>query len=161
MGASVDTDSGKGKRRGRGAKPDINITPLVDIVLVLLIIFMVVTPQLEAGEPVEPPHITNVDPSSKTKIDVLTVTYTQSGKFFLEKEQIPDAAAFEARMKAEFARGGARRVMLKGDYRTPYGQMREVFQTIAKAGFKGVSLIVAQKPGDSSDPAYVANAGGE
>jgi len=160
MGAAVETNSGTKKRRG--PSPDINITPLVDIVLVLLIIFMVVTPQLEAGENVEPPHITNVDPSSKSKIDVLTITYTQTGKYFVEKDQLPDAAAFEARVKAEFARGGNRRVMLKGDYRTPYGRMREVFQTIAKAGFKGVSLIVAQKPGvGPSDPAYVANAGGE
>ena len=63
MGAAVEANP-KGKK---GARPDINITPLVDIVLVLLIIFMVVTPQLEAGEPGEPPHITNVDPSSKTK----------------------------------------------------------------------------------------------
>lgn len=161
MGAAVEADSGKGKKK-KGATPDINITPLVDIVLVLLIIFMVVTPQLEAGENVEPPHITNVDPSSKSKIDVLTITYTNSGKYFIEKDQLADAASFEARLKQEFAKGPTRRVMLKGDYRTPYGQMREVFQTIAKAGFKGVSLIVAQKPGsDPSDPAFVANAGGE
>ncbi len=159
MGAAVEATSGKGKKKG--ATPDINITPLVDIVLVLLIIFMVVTPQLEAGESVEPPHIQNVDPSSKSKIDVLTITYTNTGKYFIEKDHIPDAATFEARLKQEFAKGPTRRVMLKGDYRTPYGQMREVFQTIAKAGFKGVSLIVAQKPGDVSDPAYVANAGGE
>jgi len=155
MGAAVEANP-KGKK---GARPDINITPLVDIVLVLLIIFMVVTPQLEAGEPVEPPHITNVDPSSKTKIDVLTVTYTNSGKYFVEKDQLADSVAFEERLKQEYAKNGSRRIMLKGDYRTEYGRMRDVFQTVQKAGFKGVSLIVAQKAGsDPSDPAYVAGA---
>lgn len=152
MGAAVEAPGKK-----KGARPDINITPLVDIVLVLLIIFMVVTPQLEAGEPVEPPHITNVDPSSKTKLDVLTVTYTNSGKYFVEKDQLPDASAFEERLKQEFVKNGSRRIMLKGDYRTEYGRMRDVFGVVQKSGFKGVSLVVSQKPGsDPSDPAYVA-----
>lgn len=144
MGVSVET----GKKKRKGPTPDINITPLVDIVLVLLIIFMVVTPQLEAGESVDPPHLQNVDPSSKTKIDVLMLTYTKSGRYFVEKEQLPDAAAFEARLKQEFARSPNRRVMLKGDHATPYGKMREVFGVVQRAGFRGVALVVAQKSGD-------------
>ncbi|MBI2390583.1 MAG: biopolymer transporter ExbD [Deltaproteobacteria bacterium] len=154
MGAAVDTHP-----KGKGPRPDINITPLVDIVLVLLIIFMVITPQLEAGEPVEPPQVTNVDPSSKTKLDVLTLTYTRSGKYFVEKDALPDATAFEERLKQEHAKNAARRVMLKGDFRTEYGRMRDVFEVVQRVGFKGVSLIVSQKPGDPSDPAHVA--GGE
>ena len=151
--------SGPSKKR-KGPTPDINITPLVDIVLVLLIIFMVVTPQLEAGESVDPPHIQNVDPSSKSKIDVMMLTYTKSGKYFVEKEQLADAAAFEARLKQEYVKSPSRRVMLKGDFATPYGKMREVFGVVQRAGFRGVALVVAQKPGsDASDPAFVA--GGE
>lgn len=145
MGVSVETGTTK---KTKGPTPDINITPLVDIVLVLLIIFMVVTPQLEAGESVDPPHLQNVDPSSKTKIDVLMLTYTKSGRYFVEKEQLPDAAAFEARLKQEFARSPNRRVMLKGDHATPYGKMREVFGVVQRAGFRGVALVVAQKNGD-------------
>ena len=144
MGVAIDTG---GKKKRKGPSPDINITPLVDIVLVLLIIFMVVTPQLEAGESVDPPQIQNVDPSNKTKIDVLMLTYTKSGKFFVEKEQLPDQNAFEARLKQEFAKAPNRRVMLKGDHATPYGKMREVFGNVQRAGFRGVALVVAQKPG--------------
>jgi biopolymer transport protein TolR len=152
MGVAVEAPGKK-----KGARPDINITPLVDIVLVLLIIFMVITPQLEAGESVEPPHVTNVDPSSKSKLDVLTLTYTSSGKYFVEKDQLAGADAFAQRLEAEYAKNAARRVMLKGDYRTEYGRMRDVFNVVQKAGFKGVSLVVAQKAGsDPSDPAYVA-----
>lgn len=158
MGAAVEANT-KGKKR-KGATPDINITPLVDIVLVLLIIFMVVTPQLEAGESVDPPHINNVDPSSKTKIDVMMLTFTKSGKYFVEKEQLPDAAAFEARLKQEYLKSPNRRVMLKGDYKTEYGKMREVFGVVQRAGFRGVALVVAQKAGDvTGDPSYVP--GGE
>jgi biopolymer transport protein TolR len=136
------------KRASRkGPSPDINITPLVDIVLVLLIIFMVITPQLEAGESVDPPHIDNVDPSSKSKIDAMMLTFTKSGKYFVEKEQLPSAEAFEARLKQEFAKAPTRRVMLKGDHATPYGKMREVFGVVQRAGFRGVALVVAQNPG--------------
>ena len=152
MGAAVEAPGKK-----RGARPDINITPLVDIVLVLLIIFMVITPQLEAGEAVDPPNVTNVDPSSKTKLDVLTLTYTHGGRYFVEKEQLASVEAFEQRLVAEHAKNPARRVMLKGDARTEYGRVRDVFQIAQRAGFKGISLVVAQKAGaDASDPAYVA-----
>jgi biopolymer transport protein ExbD/biopolymer transport protein TolR len=133
----------------RGAKPDINITPLVDVVLVLLIIFMVVTPQLEAGESVELPSILNVDPKSKNRMDTLTVTYTLSGRYFIEKDAFTDVAAFEKRLREEHDKSPNRRVMLKGDERQTYGKMRDVFALISRCGFTGVSLVVAQKGGES------------
>ncbi|MGZ3420493.1 MAG: ExbD/TolR family protein [Polyangiales bacterium] len=147
MGAAVEASPKGGKKSG--AKPDINITPLVDVVLVLLIIFMVVTPQLEAGESVELPSILNVDPKSKNKMDTLTVTYTLSGKYFIEKDGFADVAVFEKRLKEEHDKNPNRRVMLKGDERQTYGKMRDVFALISRCGFQGVSLMVAQKGGES------------
>jgi biopolymer transport protein ExbD/biopolymer transport protein TolR len=144
MGVSVGEPKGK-----KGARPDINITPLVDVVLVLLIIFMVVTPQLEAGESVELPSILNVDPKSKNKMDTLTVTYTLSGKYFVEKDPFADVSALEARLKQEHERNPARRVILKGDERQTFAKMRDLFALISRCGFQGVSLMVSQKGGES------------
>ena len=139
MGAAVEANP-KGKKRGQ--KPEINITPLVDVVLVLLIIFMVVTPQLEAGENVELPNIQNPDAKQKSKMDVLTLTYTLSGKYFIEKDQYPNVDAFKARLQQEHAARPERRVMLKGDARQEYSKMRDVFALCQSIGFTGVSLVV-------------------
>src|SRR6478609_5639630 len=73
-----------------GVRSEINITPLVDVVLVLLIIFMVVTPQLEAGESVDLPGVFNADAKAKSKLDPITVTYSSSGKYFIEKEPLQE-----------------------------------------------------------------------
>ena len=70
--------------------PEINVTPLVDVVLVLLIIFMVIAPQLEAGERVELPTLINV--AKAAKLDITTVTITASGRLLLEKEEKTEEA---------------------------------------------------------------------
>ena len=77
MGMHVG-DSGGGKRR-TGAKPAMNVTPLVDVVLVLLIIFMVVTPQMEAGVSVTLPSIKNPD-QGNASMQPTTVSLTKDGK---------------------------------------------------------------------------------
>jgi biopolymer transport protein ExbD/biopolymer transport protein TolR len=146
MGATVEASSKGGKKKGPA--PDINITPLVDIVLVLLIIFMVVTPQLEAGENVEMPSIHNVDAKSKSKLDPITITYTLSGRYFIEKDPIADADALKQRLEREHAVNPNRRLILKGDSRQQFVKMREVFALLAKSGFQGVSLMVGERPKD-------------
>jgi biopolymer transport protein TolR len=159
MGASVDIDP---KRKKKGVAPDINITPLVDVVLVLLIIFMVVTPQLEAGESVELPTIHNVDSKSKSKIDPLTLTFTLTGKYFIEKDQVPDAAAFRARLVAEHDVNPSRRIILKGDSRQDFGKMREVFALVRSTGFSGVSLMVGERSKDGPHgPGWLPTSGAE
>ena len=70
-------------------RPEINVTPLVDVVLVLLIIFMVIAPQLESGDRVELPAIAN--PDKTAKLDALTLTVTASERYLLEK--VPVEAA--------------------------------------------------------------------
>ena len=133
-------------KRPKGARPDINITPLVDVVLVLLIIFMVVTPQLEAGEAVEVPTASHPDAEQKSKLDPISLTMTASGKLFIEQEVI-DVAALRARLDQEHEKAPDRRIMLKGDRAVPFGTMRALFATCKDAGFKGVSLVVGEKKG--------------
>jgi biopolymer transport protein TolR len=142
MAAQIER-AASGKRR-KGVAPDINITPLVDVVLVLLIIFMVVTPQLEAGEAVELPVIGNPDPKVKSKLDPITLTYTLSGKYFLEKDQL-DEPSLRERLVNEHQTHPDRRLVLKGDRSIPYGRMRELFATCKDVGFPGVSLVVGEK----------------
>lgn len=139
MGARVASGSSK-----KQPEPDINITPLVDVVLVLLIIFMVIAPELEHGERVELPSVVQPD-DSKSKLDPITVTLTARGNLFFEKEQIPDAAALEARLLTVHQAEPDRRIVLKGDSTAPYAKMRDTFAACQRAGFKGIALSVSQK----------------
>ncbi len=139
MGARVKSGSSK-----KQPEPDINITPLVDVVLVLLIIFMVIAPELEHGERVELPTVIQPDETGKG-LDPITVTMTTRGSLFIEKEVLPDLAALEARLKAMHETEPERRVVLKGDASVQYARMRDTFAACQRAGYKGVALSVSQK----------------
>jgi len=122
--------------------PEINVTPLVDVVLVLLIIFMVIAPQLEAGERVELPALANVD--EKAKLDAFTLTVTASGRFMLEKEHIEEAA-LHAALVAAHERDPEKRMVLKADRGLTYEKMRRLFSEAREIGFNGVALMVDEK----------------
>ncbi len=139
MGATVASGSRK------QPEPEINITPLVDVVLVLLIIFMVVTPQLEHGERVDLPAVVQPDKNAKGKLDPITVTVTGSGKVFLEKELMSDLEGLKARLEQIHESEPERRIVLKGDSALPYKTMRDTFATCQSIGFSGVSLSVSQR----------------
>lgn len=141
MGARVESTSAKRKL----PEPDINVTPLVDVVLVLLIIFMVIAPELEHGERVELPAVSQPDEKSKSKLDPITVTVSPRGTLYLEKEAVADLNALELKLFALRSENSERRVMLKGDASMPYGKMRDTFALCQKVGFSGVSLSVSQK----------------
>jgi biopolymer transport protein ExbD/biopolymer transport protein TolR len=126
--------------------PDINVTPLVDVVLVLLIIFMVIAPALEHGERVELPGILMPDKKQKSKLDPVTVTVAQSGTVYVEKEPV-EPPALAARLAAIHEAEPERRVVLKGDSAVDYQKVRDLFQTVQNAGFSGVSLMVSKKKG--------------
>ena len=85
-----------GSGPSRGVKSDINVTPLVDVVLVLLIIFMVIAPALEHGERVELPSIMEPDQVQKGKLDPVTVTVGRGGSVYLEKAPTTLAASASA-----------------------------------------------------------------
>jgi biopolymer transport protein ExbD/biopolymer transport protein TolR len=146
MGASVSTQS-------KGVTPEMNVTPLVDVVLVLLIIFMVIiAPSLEHGERVELPAIFLPDKAQKAKLDPITVTVGAGGTLYFEKDVV-EAPALEAKLKDVHAQEPDRRVVIKGDSTLPYRKVRDVFVTVQGVGFKGVSLMVQKrgKPGEKDD----------
>jgi biopolymer transport protein TolR len=126
----------------RAIRPEINVTPLVDVVLVLLIIFMVIAPQLEAGERVELPAIENVE--RKAKLDAMTLTVTVSGRFLLEKDVV-EAGKVEATLRAEHEKKPEKRLVVKADKGVTYGKMRGLFASAQKIGFPGVALMVDER----------------
>ncbi len=135
----------------RQPEPEINITPLVDVVLVLLIIFMVIAPELEHGERVELPSVVQPDENSKSKLDPITVTVTARGNVFLEKELMGNLTMLEMKLGQIHQAEADRRVVLKGDASVHYAKMRDTFASCQRAGFKGIALSVSQKGSGKPD----------
>ena len=123
-------------------KPEINVTPLVDVVLVLLIIFMVIAPQLEAGEQVDLAKAKNVEKQSS--VEALTLTLTASGRMLLERDAVEEEKLREV-LAAEHERNDDRPLVIKVDASQTYGKARALFATARGVGFSGVSLTVDEK----------------
>ncbi|PTL84732.1 biopolymer transporter ExbD [Vitiosangium sp. GDMCC 1.1324] len=121
--------------------PEMNVTPLVDVVLVLLIIFMVVTPQLEAGAAVELPAVVNPDKGEDNSLTPTTVSLTAQGAFFLDRKEVPREQLVE-QLRAIHEKDPEARVVLKADRAVRYAEVRTVFKTLQDIGFPGISLQV-------------------
>ena len=134
---------GGGGRASR-VRPDVNVTPLVDVVLVLLIIFMVIMPELEHGTRVELPGVTHPDPDTEPDPDDVTVTVAADDSIFIQDDIVP-RAELRQRLVALKKEKPARRMMLKGDESRPYGEMRGVFKELQEAGWTGVRLVVGSR----------------
>jgi len=141
MGAELAADGGS--RRRAPVKPEINITPLVDVVLVLLIIFMVVAPQMEAGASVTLPSITNPDKGNGA-LEPTTVTLTKDGRFFFEKEELSEDSLV-AKLKVLHETKPEARVVLKADAALGYGKVRTMFKRCQELGFPGAALQVIDR----------------
>ncbi|WP_437604092.1 ExbD/TolR family protein [Sorangium sp. So ce590] len=129
----------------KGLKSEINVTPLVDVVLVLLIIFMVVTPMLQRGKDVKLPQAAKVD-EEKKEVDPLILSVTLEKTVWVENDPY-DEAGLAARLTREFAANSGRKVLVKGDQRLSFGDVRRVMETARKAGAKSVSLAVEELKG--------------
>jgi biopolymer transport protein ExbD len=124
-------------------KSDINVTPLVDVVLVLLIIFMVVTPMLTKGPAVQLPTASSPPkkPEDKSQI-VIGMGYNTP--VYIEKDPVTDAA-FLPQMQELFERAPSSTIVIKGDRRLPYGDVKKVMLKVKEAGFAAVGLITDKK----------------
>lgn len=138
-------------RRQQRIRPDINITPLVDVVLVLLIIFMVVAPQMEQDIPITLPGIFNPDPDAEGARAPAMVSLTSSGQLYLEST-LYDLESAIAALSELHANDPTRRLALRADSTLRYADVRDVFFRIEEIGFPGVSLMVSHK--------YKSGAGG-
>jgi biopolymer transport protein ExbD len=117
----------------------MNVTPLVDVVLVLLIIFMVVIPAMADGIDVDLPRVMNVGDEDEAAAEPLVLTITEAATTYLEDELVPTDALEDA-LRAASARDPSRRLMVRADSRLPYSEARSVFRVAQGAGFPGVSL---------------------
>jgi len=135
------------KRRNPIAEPvvrgDINVTPLVDVCLVLLIIFMVVTPMLHEGVDVALPS--TVDPAKMPKGQKqLTVAVKQDGSVFVQQNWVT-AENLPGTLKEIHDGNPDKTVVVKGDKRLKYKDVRKVMRLINEAGFTRVGLAIDKK----------------
>jgi biopolymer transport protein ExbD len=128
----------------QSVKSDINVTPLVDVCLVLLIIFMVVTPMLQKGKPVMLPQTDR--PDKKPESDKELIISVQSDKtIFIDTKWFPPKD-FEAKMKELGERAANKDILVKADRTLNFGDVKSVMRMIKDGGFERVGLITEKKP---------------
>jgi biopolymer transport protein ExbD len=133
--------------KAEAVKSDINVTPLVDVVLVLLIIFMVVTPMLQKGAAVQLPMTSNPPKKPEEKAQIL-IAVEVNKNVWIDKEKIPEAfveAQFGPKIDEAFQRSPSATVVIKGDKRLTFGDIKKTMLTVKKAGFTSVGLISEKK----------------
>jgi len=132
---------------GKNIKSDINVTPLVDVVLVLLIIFMVITPLLQRGKAVQLPRAKLVSELKKGG-DPILLSVTRDGRTWIDKNEVQRKDIPEQLTAEMLARPGAP-VFVKGDKNIEYKTIREVILEVSKTRVIGVSLAASEiKPGE-------------
>jgi biopolymer transport protein TolR len=143
MAASLGQGAQPGHRRrrrtkGRGPIADINMTPFIDVMLVLLIIFMIAAPLLASGVPVDLPQTS----AGALKIDKRPVTLAidERGDLFLNDRQVP-ASELVARLREAAVEGVEERIYVRGHRRVDYGRVASVMAAITGAGFRRVALV--------------------
>jgi biopolymer transport protein TolR len=137
---------GKRKHHRQRVMSEINVTPMVDVMLVLLIIFMVSAPLLTVGVPIDLPQ--SQAKSLEQDKEPLTVSVNDKGQIFLQNSEIA-ADDLVAKMEAVAqARGGKdARVYVRGDKRVDYGTMMKVMGRLSSAGFHRVALVTEFEQG--------------
>ena len=148
MGASVQAGSSNGsRRRRRASRPmsEINVTPMVDVMLVLLIIFMVTAPLLTVGVPIELPK-TEARQLEGDK-EPLTISVDPEERIFLQDTELK-IDELVPKLTAIAKNGYDERIFVRGDRRVNYGIVMRVMGTISAAGFRRIALIsdIEQKP---------------
>ena len=137
--------TGRRGRRGRGRPmAEINVTPFVDVMLVLLIVFMVTAPLLTVGVPVDLPK-TRAPALGQDK-EPLSVTIAKDGKIYLQKEVVAEDALV-AKLTAISQNGYDQRIFVRGDRNVDYGRVMEVMGLLSEAHFTHIGLVTdAAKP---------------
>jgi len=144
---AMNISAGKGGRRRRGvpryrAMADINMTPFIDVMLVLLIIFMVAAPLLSSGVPIDLPSTKAAELNIDKK--PIAVAIDEHGDIYLMDKKIEAGALIEA-IKAQTKDGTDERVYVRASKTVPYGRVAEVMSDLTTAGFKKVALVTEQE----------------
>jgi len=125
---------------GGGLKSEINVTPLVDVVLVLLIIFMVIIPILQMGHPVNTPPENKSNFVAPPTADQLIVRMDKTGRAYLNKEEVP-LANFAARLKQVTENRGNKIVFFAADGDLPYGQVADFMDLCRNNGAANLGIV--------------------
>jgi len=147
MGMAVGTQ-GRGdrghRRRGRhhGLIAEINVTPFVDVMLVLLIIFMVAAPLLTVGVPIDLPETQAKALNSQTQ--PITVSINNKGQVFLQETEIP-LDEIVAKLQAISKTGYDERIYVRGDKDADYGTVMKVMARVSSAGYHNLGLVTLQE----------------
>ena len=146
-------------KRDEGSKisSDINVTPMVDVMLVLLIIFMVVTPMLQKGVSVDMAKVNNPDQMPDAdKEDALLVSITHNGQVFFGTDEI-SIDALTTKVKDRIANRPDKRVYVKADMRARFGGVVQVVDAVRSAGVDDLGLLTDQrKTAPNAPPAPAA-----
>jgi biopolymer transport protein TolR len=134
--------SGRSGRGGKGVMSEINVTPFVDVMLVLLIIFMVAAPMMTVGVPIDLPETQSKALNSETQ--PITISVKENGEVFLQETAIP-IAEVAAKLEAIATTGYSERIFVRGDATAPYGVIADVMSRIQEAGFKNIGLVTQPK----------------
>lgn len=128
------------RRRGgrRGALSEINVTPLVDVMLVLLIVFMISAPLLTVGVPVELPK--TEAGAMQDQSEPLTVSIRADGSLFVQEDPVP-FAGLAPRLRAMAGDVTAKPIYVRADGRASYAVVAQVMAALSTSGFKSINLI--------------------
>ena len=140
---AMDTGGSKGS-----LKADINVTPLVDVMLVLLIIFMVTAPLLTVGVPIDLPQ-TQASSLDQADKEPLAISVSTNGQVFLQNSEIQLDELVPKLKAISQARGGNdERIYVRGDKTVNYGTVMKVMGRLSAAGFRRIALVteVEQSP---------------
>jgi biopolymer transport protein ExbD/biopolymer transport protein TolR len=148
---------------GKKVNSDINVTPMVDVMLVLLIIFMVITPMLQHGHSVELARTNNPEQMPDAdKEDAILIAVTRDNKVFLGNDQIP-ADQLSDKVRDRLANKTDKRVYVKSDARAKYGTVVAVVDNVRSAGVDQLGLLTEQRQplADRKNNPPTGQAGGE
>lgn len=135
---------GRRRRRSTSVMSEINVTPFVDVILVLLIIFMVSAPLLTAGVPLDLPQ--SQAKALTADKDPISVSINAEGKIFLQETEIP-LDEIVPKLKAIAANGNEERIFVRGDKTSNYGAIMRVMGAISSAGYRNIGLVTEATDG--------------
>jgi biopolymer transport protein TolR len=139
MAGGIQHTSARGRgRMRRRVMAEINVTPFVDVMLVLLIVFMVTAPLLTVGVPVDLPK--TKAPALGQDREPLSITVRRDGVIFLQKEQVPEGALVD-KLTAIASNGYNQRIFVRGDTQANYGKVMQVMGLLAASGFTHIGLV--------------------
>src|SRR5436190_17211625 len=153
MAGAFLNGNGNGRRGRYRPMSEINVTPLVDVMLVLLVVFMVAAPLLTVGVPVDLPQ--NQAPPINEPKEPLVITINAEGHIYIQDTDIPSESLIP-RLTAITGSNPDALLYVRGDKAINYGRVLEVMGLVSSAGFRKVSLIAESLKGTAAKPAAAA-----